>query len=86
MMMRIWEWIRGNYKLLKTEEWEEIKTNSDRYLKQYRPEGVIHLDRQLKSMDEEVLLAIYKEFSSTKNALLLEQKKYTDPIQIAYRD
>lgn len=37
-------------------------------------------------MDEEVLLAIYKEFSSTKNALLLEQKKYTDPIQIAYRD
>lgn len=34
----------------------------------------------------DVLKALLNELKSTKNWLLIEEKKYSEPIEIAYRD
>lgn len=37
-------------------------------------------------MEAEDLKALLQELISTKNWLLIEEKRYTNPIEIAYRD
>lgn len=37
-------------------------------------------------MEVDVLKTLLQELKSTKNALLIEEKRYSDPIEIAYRD
>lgn len=43
------------------------------------------MDR-LKRFDTDLLKSLLQELKSTKNALLIEEKRYSDPIEIAYRD
>ena len=43
------------------------------------------MDR-LKRFDTDLLKSLLQELKSTKNALLIEEKRYSDPIDIAYRD
>lgn len=76
-----WEWI-----LVKKAEWDKVSQGWKRWEHQYQPEQEILVEVGLKAMEVEILLALYKEISSTKNALLIEQKKYSDPIAIAHRD
>ena len=42
--------------------------------------------RKLKDFEPDLLKALLQELKSTKNALLIEEKRYSDPIEIAYRD
>lgn len=44
------------------------------------------LEERLKHFEPEVLKALLQELKSTKNALLIEEKRYSNPIDIAYRD
>lgn len=90
-MKKVWLWIcnkvwSNEWIIVKKQDWEESKLNSDRYLRQYRPEKEVYLSSQLKGLEADILLLLYREFSSTKNALLIEQKKYSDPVEIAHRD
>lgn len=41
---------------------------------------------KLKRFDTDLLKSLLQELKSTKNALLIEEKRYSDPIDIAYRD
>ena len=41
---------------------------------------------KLKEFEPDVLKALLQELKSTKNALLIEEKRYSNPIEIAYRD
>lgn len=41
---------------------------------------------KLKRFDADLLKSLLQEIKSTKNALLIEEKRYSDPIDIAYRD
>ncbi len=41
---------------------------------------------KLKDFEPDLLKALLQELKSTKNALLIEEKRYSDPIEIAYRD
>lgn len=41
---------------------------------------------KLKDFEPDLLKALLQELKSTKNALLIEEKRYSDPIDIAYRD
>ena len=41
---------------------------------------------KLKRFDTDLLKSLLQELKSTKNALLIEEKRYSDPIEIAYRD
>lgn len=41
---------------------------------------------KLKRFDTDLLKSLLQEIKSTKNALLIEEKRYSDPIDIAYRD
>lgn len=44
------------------------------------------LEEKLKDLEVDVLKTLLQELKSTKNALLIEEKRYSDPIEIAYRD
>ena len=44
------------------------------------------LEERLKHFEADVLKAVLQELKSTKNALLIEEKRYSNPIDIAYRD
>jgi len=41
---------------------------------------------KLKRFEADLLKSLLQEIKSTKNALLIEEKRYSDPIDIAYRD
>ena len=41
---------------------------------------------RLKEFEPDLLKSLLQELKSTKNALLIEEKRYSDPIEIAYRD
>lgn len=41
---------------------------------------------KLKEFEPDLLKSLLQELKSTKNALLIEEKRYSDPIEIAYRD
>ena len=43
-------------------------------------------EEKLKDFEADLLKALLNELKSTKNWLLIEQKRYSDPIEIAYRD
>lgn len=43
------------------------------------------MDR-LKEFEPDLLKALLQELKSTKNALLIEEKRYSNPTEIAYRD
>ena len=44
------------------------------------------LEEKLKDLEVDVLKTLLQELKRTKNALLIEEKRYSDPIEIAYRD
>lgn len=50
------------------------------------PENPLILEEKLKHFEADVLKALLQELKSTKNALLIEEKRYSNPIEIAYRD
>lgn len=66
--------------------YKKIKENNDKYLQQFKPENALVGVGKLKEFEPEVLKALLQELKSTKNALLIEEKRYSDPIEIAYRD
>jgi len=41
---------------------------------------------RLKEFEPDLLKSLLQELKSTKNALLIEEKRYSNPIDIAYRD
>lgn len=41
---------------------------------------------KLKEFEPDLLKSLLQELKSTKNALLIEEKRYSNPIDIAYRD
>ena len=41
---------------------------------------------KLKDFEPDLLKSLLQELKSTKNALLIEEKRCSDPIEIAYRD
>ena len=53
---------------------------------QFKPENPLVTEQKLKDFDTELLKALLNEIKSTKNWLLIEQKRYSNPIEIAYRD
>lgn len=53
---------------------------------QFKPENPLVIDDKLKDFEPELLKALLQEMKSTKNWLLIEQKKYSTPVEIAYRD
>lgn len=90
-MKKVWIWLckhllNWEWTLVKKEVWQNIRKGYEAYEHQFKPEAEILVETQLKSMDSELLLAVYREIKSTKNALLIEQKRYSDPIAIAHRD
>lgn len=58
----------------------------NKYNRQYKPENALVIEDKLKDFDPQLLQALLQEIKSTKNWLLIEQKRYSDPIEIAYRD
>lgn len=60
--------------------------DSKKYNQQFRPENPLIIEEKLKDFDAGVLKALLQEVKSTKNWLLIEQKKYSTPVEIAYRD
>ena len=40
----------------------------------------------IKQLEANELQALLQELKSTKNWLLIEEKRYSDPVEIAYRD
>lgn len=56
------------------------------YDNQFKPENALVGVEKLKEFEPDLLKALLQELKSTKNALLIEEKRYSDPIEIAYRD
>lgn len=74
-----WIWVdRSKYK--------ELQKQANLYNQQFKPENALILEQRLKHFDADVLKALLQELKSTKNALLIEEKKYSNPVEIAYRD
>ena len=69
---------KKKYKLLLQEH--------QQYNNQFKPENPLLTEQKLKDFDAELLKALLNEIKSTKNWLLIEQKRYSNPIEIAYRD
>ena len=53
---------------------------------QFNPEIALAWVDKLKRFEADLLKSLLQEIKSTKNALLIEEKRYSDPIDIAYRD
>jgi hypothetical protein len=67
-------------------QYNELKANSNQYNKQYSPENALVGVERLKEFEPDLLKSLLQELKSTKNALLIEEKRYSNPIDIAYRD
>lgn len=67
-------------------KYKELQRLSNQYNQQFKPENPLILEERLKGLDAGVLKIILQELKSTKNALLIEEKRYSDPVDIAYRD
>ena len=65
---------------------QKLQKNSNQLLQQYNPENALSGVDRLKEFEPDLLKALLQELKSTKNALLIEEKRYSDPIEIAYRD
>jgi hypothetical protein len=68
------------------EKYKELKHNSQQYNKQFSPENALVGVEKLKEFEPDLLKSLLQELKSTKNALLIEEKRYSNPIDIAYRD
>lgn len=66
--------------------YKKIKENNDKYLQQFKPENALVGVERLKEFEPDLLKSLLQELKSTKNALLIEEKRYSNPIDIAYRD
>ena len=67
-------------------KYKQLQKDSKLYNQQFVPENPLILEERLKHFEPEVLKALLQELKSTKNALLIEEKRYSNPIDIAYRD
>lgn len=63
-----------------------MKNDSKKYNEQFNPEIALAWVDKLRRYEADVLKSLLQEIKSTKNALLIEEKRYTDPVDIAYRD
>jgi hypothetical protein len=72
--------------LVDKNEYHKLKNDSQRYNEQFNPEIALAGVDKLKRFDTDLLKSLLQELKSTKNALLIEEKRYSDPIDIAYRD
>jgi hypothetical protein len=68
------------------DKYKEVLRLSNLYNQQFKPENPLILEERVKHFDADVLKALLQELKSTKNALLIEEKRYSNPIDIAYRD
>ena len=65
---------------------QKLQKYANQLLQQYNPENALSGVDKLKEFEPDLLKALLQELKSTKNALLIEEKRYSDPIEIAYRD
>lgn len=63
-----------------------MKNDSKKYNEQFNPEIALAGVDKLKRYEADLLKSLLQEIKSTKNALLIEEKRYTNPVDIAYRD
>lgn len=63
-----------------------MKNDSKKYNEQFNPEIALAGVDKLRRYEADVLKSLLQEIKSTKNALLIEEKRYTNPVDIAYRD
>jgi hypothetical protein len=72
--------------LIDKQEYHQLKNDSKKYNEQFNPEIALAGVDKLRRYEADVLKSLLQEIKSTKNALLIEEKRYTDPVDIAYRD
>lgn len=65
---------------------QQLQKYANQLHQQYNPENALVGVDKLKEFEPDLLKALLQELKSTKNALLIEEKRYSDPIEIAYRD
>lgn len=63
-----------------------MKNDSKKYNEQFNPEIALAGVDKLRRYEADLLKSLLQEIKSTKNALLIEEKRYTNPVDIAYRD
>lgn len=63
-----------------------MQQQSNQRLQQFKPEWKLLETDTIKELEPEELKALLQELKSTKNWLLIEEKRYSDPVEIAYRD
>jgi len=68
------------------EKYNKLLEKAKKYDNQFKPENALVGVEKLKDFEPDLLKALLQELKSTKNALLIEEKRYSDPIEIAYRD
>jgi hypothetical protein len=68
------------------EKYSKLLEKVRKYDNQFKPENALVGVGKLKDFEPDLLKALLQELKSTKNALLIEEKRYSDPIEIAYRD
>lgn len=67
-------------------KYKELQRQANLYKQQFKPENPLILEERMKGFDASVLKALLQELKSTKNALLIEEKWYSNPVDIAHRD
>lgn len=68
------------------EKYNKLVDKANKYDKQFKPENPLLTESKLKDFELDMLKALLNELKSTKNGLLIEEKKYSEPVEIAYRD
>ena len=63
-----------------------MQQQANQRLQQFKPECKLLESENIKELEPNELKALLQELKSTKNWLLIEEKRYSDPIEIAYRD
>lgn len=84
----VWNKLCSNHKLTLVEKavLKKYKHLATLYEHQYRPESKLDIEKRLSRFDNETIKALLYEFNSTKNALLIDQKKCRTAEEIAERD
>ena len=88
LIKRAWNKLLPSQKLVLVEkkQLQQYKHQATLYNHMYRVEDKLILNKKLGDLHSDMLKALLYEIKSTKNALLIEQKRYSDPIEIAFRD
>lgn len=63
-----------------------MQQQANQRLQQFKPECKLLESDTIKELEPNELKALLQELKSTKNWLLIEEKRYTNPVEIAYRD